>query len=209
MKKILFLMAGIAACLHLMAQNHEPMYFAGPSSFSGVFMGIEASQENKSDTIRFALKTNTTGDITMPAVSFNAMRLTIPSFTIHDATFDFDATTFSSVFTPEQPISETITVDGTEKKISGTLHEAAYVHADKTFSLKLTYTYGSMPGYITYVINAAYVVPAGIDIPTADRTAPATLTDLYGRRVEKHSQREGIYLLDGKKVFGSPAALLR
>ena len=198
MKKILFLMAGIAACLHLMAQNHEPMYFAGPSSFSGVFMGIEASQENKSDTIRFALKTNTTGDITMPAVSFNAMRLTIPSFTIHDATFDFDATTFSSVFTPEQTISETITVDGTEKKISGTLHEAAYNHEERSFSLKLTYTYGKMPGSITYVFKGKFIKPDGIENIVAEKTENE-IFNLFGQRVTDNAH--GIVIRNGRKII--------
>ena len=212
MKHVISLLAAIACCLSTQAQNHEPMYFAGPSSFSGVFMGITASQENPSDTICFTLKSDASGDITMPAVTFDSMRLTIPSFTIHDASFAFDAATLSSTFTAEQTISESIEVEGVEKKISGTLHEAAYVHADKTFSMKLTYTYGSMPGSITYIINASYVQPAGIGHIAAD-AAPTTgetpLFDLSGRRVAGHSRHPGIYLKNGKKIIGSPAEGLR
>ena len=69
MKHVISLLAAIACCLSTQAQNHEPMYFAGPSSFSGVFMGITASQEKPSDTICFTLKSDASGDITMPAVT--------------------------------------------------------------------------------------------------------------------------------------------
>ncbi len=100
MKRTLTLFVALVISCIAFAQKQGPMSFAGASSFSGVFMGMEASQENPCDTVVFELKSATTGDITMPAVTFNTMKLTIPSFTIHGATFDFDYTTLSATGHP-------------------------------------------------------------------------------------------------------------
>ena len=83
MKRILTLFIAFIVYSTAFAQQQGPMYFDGASSFSGVFMGMEASQENPCDTVVFELKSTTTGDITMPAITFNTMKLTIPSFTIN------------------------------------------------------------------------------------------------------------------------------
>ncbi len=198
MSRILTLFIAFVASFTAFAQKQGPMSFAGASSFSGVFMGIEVSQENPCDTVTFELKTTSTGDITMPAVTFNTMKLTIPSFTIHNAEFDFDYTTLSAAFHKEQAIEESITVDDAEKKISGTLHEADYNHADRTFSLRLTYTYGNMPGSITYVMTGQYVQPEGIENIVADREDDR-IYNLFGQR--KAQPGNGIFIRNGRKMI--------
>ena len=198
MKRTLTLFVALVISCIAFAQKQGPMSFAGASSFSGVFMGMEASQENPCDTVVFELKSTTTGDITMPAVTFNTMKLTIPSFTVHGATFDFDYTTLSATFHAEQAIHETIVVNDAEKTISGTLHEAAYNHDDNSFSLRLTYTYGNMPGSITYVFKGEFITPDGIGHVMADKAEDETF-NLYGLRTAGHSH--GIFIQNGRKII--------
>ena len=198
MKRILTLFIAFIVYSTAFAQQQGPMYFDGASSFSGVFMGMEASQENPCDTVVFELKSTTTGDITMPAITFNTLKLTIPSFTIHGATFDFDYTTLSATFHAEQAIDETIVVDDAEKKISGTLHEAAYNHEERSFSLKLTYTYGKMPGSITYVFKGKFIKPDGIENIVVEKTENE-IFNLFGQRVTDNAH--GIVIRNGRKII--------
>lgn len=198
MHRILTLFFAVAAAFSAFAQQ-GPLYFAGSSNFSGVFMGIEASQDNLCDTICFELKSQAAGDIALPALTFNEMGMTIPGFTIHGATLDFDAATLSATFHAEQPFSETVCVGGVEKTISGTLHEAAYNHAERSFSLRVTYTYGAMPGAITYVMTGKHVVPEGLGSVTVAKPAESAY-DLYGKRVDARRQR-GVCIVNGRKTI--------
>ena len=89
-------------------------------------------------------------------------------------------------------------MDDAEKKISGTLHEAAYNHEERSFSLKLTYTYGKMPGSITYVFKGAYIKPDGIESITAGQ-AESTTFNLFGQRVTDNAH--GIVIRNGRKII--------
>ena len=153
MKKTFTLFTILFACLTAMAQHGE-MKFAGPSKF-----GVEAMnawQENETDTIVFKMNSTSEADITLPALTYNAMKTTIPSFTIHNLKFDYDATTRNASF-PEQTYSETIKVGEEEKTITGSAFTAEYNATDKSFKITTKLSYGKMPVVVTYIIDAVYV----------------------------------------------------
>ena len=126
----------------MLAQPHGAMKFVGPSTFGVAAM--DAWQDNEKDTILFLMNSGSDADITIPAMFYKAMNLTIPSFTIHGAQFSMDYTTRNATFA-EQTFEETITVEGEEKQIKGTSFSAFYNHAEKVFELQLVVSYGKMP----------------------------------------------------------------
>ncbi len=140
----------------MLAQPHGAMKFVGPSTFGVAAM--DAWQDNENDTILFLMNSGSDADITIPAMFYKAMNLTIPSFTIHGAQFSMDFTTRNATFA-EQTFEETIVVDGEEKQITGTSFSALYNHAAKLFELQLIISYGRMPFPVTYSIKAEYVSP--------------------------------------------------
>lgn len=150
MKKIVTIMVALVATLSVMAQ-HGALTFVGKSSFAA--MG--AKVENEVDTVKYAGVSGSTADITIPEMVYSET-MSIPSFVIHGASFDFDFPTMTATFA-EQTFSETVIVDGVEKKITGTSLVGAYKHSSNAFELTVTFTYGSMPMPITYAIEGYYV----------------------------------------------------
>ena len=129
-------------------------------------------------------------DITIPAMYYKAMQLTIPSFTIHGAQFSMDYTTRNATF-DEQTFEETVVVDGEEKQITGTSFSAFYNHAEKVFELQMVISYGRMPFPVTYSIKAAYVSPE---------------TGIYDVRSQKEDVRgDNSYDLNGSRINTIPS----
>ena len=181
------------------AQSHGAMKFAGPSTFGVAAM--DAWQDNESDTILFLMNSVSDADITIPAMYYKAMQLTIPSFTIHGATFSMDYTTRNATF-DEQTFEETIVVDGEEKQIKGTSFSAFYNHAEKVFSLQMVISYGKMPFPVTYSIQAEYVSPeTGIyDVRSQKEDVRGDKSyDLNGLSLPMRSAR--IIIQGGKKIL--------
>jgi hypothetical protein len=133
-KTILIVLTTMFSNLLMSAQSHGAMKFAGPSTFGVAAM--DAWQDNESDTILFLMNSASDADITIPAMYYKAMQLTIPSFTIHGAQFSMDYTTRNATF-DEQTFEETVVVDGEEKQITGTSFSAFYNHAEKVFELQM------------------------------------------------------------------------
>jgi hypothetical protein len=170
------------------AQSHGAMKFAGPSTFGVAAM--DAWQDNESDTILFLMNSASDADITIPAMYYKAMQLTIPSFTIHGAQFSMDYTTRNATF-DEQTFEETVVVDGEEKQITGTSFSAFYNHAEKVFELQMVISYGRMPFPVTYSIKAAYVSPE---------------TGIYDVRSQKEDVRgDNSYDLNGSRINAIPS----
>jgi len=181
-----------------MAQPRNVMKFAGPSTF-----GVEAMnawQDNENDTILFQMNSTTDADITIPALTYHALQLTIPSFTIHGATFSFDFTTHNAVF-ENQTFEETLIVDGVEKKITGYSFNALYNHADHQFDLQMVISYGKMPVQVTYKISAAYITPeTSITTPTV--TSSNRSQSVYNSAGQSVTlSHRGLYIMDGRKVW--------
>lgn len=156
MKKIAILFFALVAFVSTsIAQGqHGAMKFAGKSSFSVASVNVPV----ESDTLTF-LMSGQTADITIPSMTYQMSQNveTIPSFTIHGVTFAMDMATMTVNFT-EQTFSETISVGGEEKAITGTSLVGAYKHDSfNTFTLTITFTYGRMPMPITYSIEAYYI----------------------------------------------------
>ena len=197
MKKTFTLFTILFACLTAMAQHGE-MKFAGPSRF-----GVEAMnawQDNETDTIVFKMNSTSEADITLPALTYNAMNVTIPSFTIHNLKFDYDMTTHNASF-PEQTYSETITVGDEEKTVTGSAFTAEYNATDKSFKITTKLSYGKMPVVVTYTIDAVYVkeTTTGIHSVATDDAQPI-IYDLSGRKVAE-PKAGGLYIVNGKKMM--------
>ena len=197
MKKTFTLFTILFACLTAMAQHGE-MKFAGPSRF-----GVEAMnawQDNETDTIVFKMNSTSEADITLPALTYNAMNVTIPSFTIHNLKFDYDMTTHNASF-PEQTYSETITVGEEEKIVTGSAFTAEYNATDKSFKITTKLSYGKMPVVVTYTIDAMYVKETTTGINSvATSNAQSIIYDLSGRKVAE-PKAGGIYIVNGKKMM--------
>ena len=197
MKKTFTLFTILFACLTAMAQHGE-MKFAGPSKF-----GVEeynSWQDNETDTIVFKMNSTSEADITLPALTYTAMRTTIPSFTIHNLKFDYDMATRNASF-PEQTYSETIKVGEGEKTITGSAFTAEYNATDKSFKITTKLSYGKMPVVVTYIIDAVYVkeTTTGINSVVTDNVQPI-IYDLSGRKVAE-PKAGGIYIVNGKKMM--------
>lgn len=134
--------------LQAMAQGgHAPMKFSGKATIE---VGGNMVSMLESDTVMYS-----GSDVTLPAMRYG--NLVIPSFTIHGAEFSMDMSTMTVTF-PDQTFTETITVDGVEKAITGTSLSGTYVHdAYNTFKLKAVFQYGNMPMPLTYDIVAYYI----------------------------------------------------
>ena len=198
-KTILIVVTTMFSYVLMNAQSHGAMKFAGPSTFGVAAM--DAWQDNESDTILFLMNSVSDADITIPAMYYKAMQLTIPSFTIHGATFSMDYTTRNATF-DEQTFEETIVVDGEEKQIKGTSFSAFYNHAEKVFSLQMVISYGKMPFPVTYSIQAEYVSPeTGIyDVRSQKEDVRGDKSyDLNGLSLPMRSAR--IIIQGGKKIL--------
>lgn len=157
MKKIFTLFLALAASvLTSVAQGqHGAMRFAGKSAFSVATVTVPV----ESDTVIYQAASQSTANITIPAMSYQMGQKTetIPSFVIHDVTFTMDMSTMTAAF-DEQTFSETITVNGEEKAITGEKLVGYYRHDSfNTFVLSITFMYGNMPMPITYAIEAYYI----------------------------------------------------
>ncbi len=198
MRKLLLLLTGAMMCTAVMAQHGGPMAFAGPSRF-----GVEAMnawQDNESDTLYLQLNGTTDADIIMPAMTYHAMGFTIPSFTIHGATYSYDMESGSAVF-GEQTYSDTLMVNGEEKVITGYSLTASYSHSSKALSLTTRLAYGKMPVQVTYIIeNAAYQSATSAIDAVMGEAASRQVFDLSGRRVAVPEAGQ-FYIINGKKTF--------
>ena len=197
MKKTFTLLTFLFACLTAMAQHGE-MKFAGPSKF-GV-EAMDAWQDNESDTIVFKMNSTSEADITLPALTYEAMKTTIPSFTIHNLKFDYDMTTRNASF-PEQEYEETIKVGDEEKTVKGSSFTTVYNATEKSFKITTKLSYGRMPVVVTYIIDAVYVndKTTGINSVAASKVQPIYF-DLSGRKVAE-PKANGIYIVNGKKMM--------
>jgi len=188
---ILFALISIASFAQMGA-----MTFAGPSKFGVASMN--AWQENEKDEFIFQMTSMSEADITFPALTYNAMKLTIPSFTVKGLKFTFDDSRNATF--ADQTFESTITTDeGAEKKITGTSFVGEYNHAAKSFSFTATFNYGTMPFPVTFIIDAEYVSPTSIRILDVKGNTSQPIYDLSGRIITTPSAGN-IYVVGGRKT---------
>lgn len=148
MKKIFTLLFLTTAMIQAMAQGgHAPMKFSGKATIE---VNGNTVSTLESDTILYS-----GSNVTLPEMKYG--NFVIPSFTIHGAQFSMDMSTMTVTF-PEQTFTETITVDGVEKTITGTSLSGSYTHdAFNTFKMTVVFKYDNMPMPLTYDIVAYYI----------------------------------------------------
>ncbi|MDD5816343.1 MAG: hypothetical protein PUD36_08915, partial [Bacteroidales bacterium] len=134
-------MSLVAVACTAMAQNHSALTFVGKSTMSVLSVNVEVDR----DAVTLLTTGATTADITIPAKSYEmtpGSTMTIPSFTIHNAVFSMEnmVVTFA-----DQTFSETVTVDESEKTITGSSLVGEYSHAKGTLDLTVKFKYGTMP----------------------------------------------------------------
>ena len=198
--KTIILTITLSMCSFMLAnaQSHGVMKFAGPSTFGVAAM--DAWQDNECDTILFQMNSASDADITIPAMFYKAMNLTIPSFTIHGAQFSMDFATRNAVFA-EQTFEETTVVEGEEKQFKGSSFSALYNHAEKVFELQFVVSYGKMPFPVTYSIKAAYISPeTGINTLSVDHSSNQPIFNLSGQRINTIPSGK-IIIQGGKKIL--------
>ncbi len=81
----------------------------------------------------------------------------IPSFTINGAAFTMGEN--HAITITEQTFSTTVTVDGSEKTITGTSLSGTYNMADNCLDIKAVFNYGAMPLPLTYTVKSYFVKP--------------------------------------------------
>lgn len=148
MKKIFTFVVAAMMATNMMAQMHGALTFVGASKMSVLTTNID----NASDTVKFVMNGMDNGDITLPEMKGMS---TIPSFTIKGAKFAMGANhvvTFS-----DQTFATSVTVDGAEKKITGSSLSGTYNMADNSLNLKVVFKYGAMPFAMTYSVDSYYV----------------------------------------------------
>lgn len=198
MKKFFTLLVFAVISTTTFAQPPSAMKFAGPSTF-GV-ASLNAWQDNETDTIVFKMNSITDADITLPNMTYTAMGVTIPSFTIHGAKFTYEVSTGNSVFAA-QTYTETAVVNGETKTYNGTSFTGTYYSATKTFVINTTLLYGKMMFPVTYKINAAYVVPTGIEeVISAQGENDDVIFDTTGKKVNNPVKGQ-VYISKGKKFI--------
>lgn len=148
MKKIFTLLFATLMATNMMAQMHGALKFAGASDMQV----LTQNTPNESDTVKFEMTSMSTGNITLPAMKGMA---TIPSFTIENVAFSMGENHVITM--SEQTFSSKVTVDNVEKNITGSSFSGTYNMADNSLTLKVVFTYGSMPFPLTYSIKAYYV----------------------------------------------------
>ena len=162
---------------------------------------MDAWQENETDTILFLMTSGSEADITLPALTYNDLNYTIPSFTIHGATFAFNMSTHNAEFA-EQEFSETFTVDGEEKRASGTL-TATYDGSARQFRLTVVMSYGRMPLPVSYSLTADYVSPSSaissINTDGMSSSVTSRVYNLKGQHIG--TTQRGINVVGGRKVL--------
>ena len=149
MKKIFILLFATLMATNMMAQMHGALKFAGASDMQG----LTQNTPNESDTVKFEMTSMSTGNITLPAMKGGMA--TIPSFTIEKVAFSMGENHVITM--PEQTFSSKVTVGNVEKNITGSSFSGTYNMADNSLTLKVVFTYGSMPFPLTYSIKAYYV----------------------------------------------------
>jgi hypothetical protein len=187
----LFLMAAVFVAARA---QHGVLRFVGPSQFQA----FTATVPVENDTVLLQLNVaGFTGDFTIPAMTYSAMRLTIPSFTVAGVPFvaaedgGFDLVGDTTVMeVPYQGGTRQLTVNSLK---------AHYDHVAQHLTLEVKLNFGSMPFELTYSIEANYTrdVAAGIRA-TVEQDADAPLYDLQGRRVVS-PVRGQIYIQNGRK----------
>lgn len=191
MKKIFTLIVALVATLSAMAQGmHGPLNFVGKLDIEVQGNVVYSSTDSK--------VVYSGSDIILPEVPY-ASNMTMPSFAIHNVTFNFDKTTMAVVF-PKQNISETITVNGVEKSIAGTI-EGSYSHTTNKMLLTVVFTYGSMPMPLTYTIDADYQKESAVQ-GVSEMVAEAGDGKVYsldGKEL-KEVPAKGMYIVNGKKI---------
>ena len=155
MKKIFTLLVAMLMATSMMAQMPSAMKFVGASNVKV----LTSSNDTPHDTVSFAMAT---GSITFPEMQGMS---TIPSFTISGVKYTMGAN--HVVTFDEQTFSTTVTVDGKEKKVTGSSLTGSYNMADNSFQLTVVFNYGAMPFPATYTIKGYYVKPVTKSITVA------------------------------------------
>lgn len=126
--------------------------FIGSSDFYLPVMKDASLTKVAKDTLKFTLST---ASITLPDMTYPAMKSTVKSFTISGLTLTPNSDgTYSCTSTGYT--STTTGTDGKEKTITGTSLNATYNMTTGTLTLSTTFTYGSMPMALTYEATAYY-----------------------------------------------------